>query len=59
MSSSEGTRESKIDIDGFDSLPKHEKANKINEAFLQSLKQYHLTTPLTKLPLEEHPGFPN
>ena len=57
MTSSEGNVESKIDVDGFNSLPKHEKANRINEAFLEPLQQYRLTAPLTKLPLEEHPVF--
>ena len=35
----------------------HEQANVVNLAFLEPLEAYRLTTPLTRLTLEESPEF--
>ena len=35
----------------------HEQANSFNLAFLEPLEAYRLTTPLTRLTLEEPPKF--
>ena len=42
---------------GFSNLTQHEQANAINLAFLEPLEEYRLTTPLTRLSLEESPEF--
>jgi hypothetical protein len=44
-------------IDGFSNLTQHEQDNAINLAFLDPLEEYRLTTPLTRLSLEESPEF--
>jgi hypothetical protein len=44
-------------IGGFSNLTQHEQANAINLAFLEPLAEYRLTTPLTRLSLEESPEF--
>jgi hypothetical protein len=43
-------------IDGFSNLTQNEQANAIN-AFQEPLEEYRLTTPLTRLSLEESPEY--
>ena len=48
-----------MNVEEFSNLSLEDQANKINAAFLDPLNEYRLQSPLSKLPLEESPVFPN
>ena len=48
-----------MNVEEFSNLSLEDQASKINAAFLDPLNEYRLQFPLSKLPLEESPVFPN
>ena len=46
-----------MDIEKFSNLTLQEQVDSINAAFLSSLEEYRMSTPLERLPLEDSPEF--